>query len=56
MGGRPEPMEAMFPGTCAWCLERIAEGDSIALLEEDGDWVHERCAEEADAEGQGWDG
>lgn len=36
---------ARWPSRCAACDERIEEGDEIALLEEDDEWVHRRCAE-----------
>lgn len=38
--------DAAFPSRCAVCDEPIFEGDLIALLEPDGEWVHEQCADE----------
>jgi len=45
VSGRPV-IDAAFPSRCGWCDQRIEEGDRIALLEPDGEWVHEGCAEE----------
>lgn len=37
--------DADFESRCECCDETISEGDRIALLEPDGAWVHEACAE-----------
>lgn len=31
---------------CAVCGETIFEGDAIAYLTDEGEWVHEDCAEQ----------
>lgn len=39
-------MEALWRSKCPACDEWIEEGDTIA--KEDGEWIHEDCAEEPD--------
>lgn len=36
--------EATYRSKCAACGEWIEEGDQI-VPDEDGEWLHERCAE-----------
>lgn len=37
---------AAFESRCSCCNLAILEGDTLALLEPGGEWVHEECAEE----------
>jgi hypothetical protein len=39
------PLEATYRSKCSVCGEWIEEGDLIAT-NENGDWVHEECADE----------
>lgn len=39
-----DPILARYPGRCDECNEPIFVDDSI--IEVDGDWVHEECADE----------
>lgn len=48
MSGR-NVVEAAFESRCIWCDNQIYEGDSIAREQGDGEWMHEACAEEAEA-------
>lgn len=36
--------DARFPGRCGVCDERYEEGDRIARLPGDEEWVHASCA------------
>lgn len=47
MSDRPT-REAAFDSRCAGCDGQILAGDTITLLVDDGEWVCERCADEAD--------
>lgn len=38
--------EAAYDSRCAICDTSIAEGETVALLEGDFEWVHLECAEE----------
>lgn len=44
-GERPT-IDAAFASRCSCCDLAILEGDTLALLEPGGEWVHEQCAEE----------
>lgn len=47
MGLRSLPAtEARFPGRCGVCDGRYEEGDRIAKLPGDEEWVHAACAAE----------
>lgn len=41
-------IEATYESRCAWCDGNIIEGDSIEECE--GEWVHEKCAQEMEDE------
>ena len=41
-------MKARFDGRCGLCQGSIREGDDIVEVE--GEWVHESCADDADDE------
>ena len=47
MADRPTKI-AEYRSRCSVCDEDIEEGEAIALLEDDGEWVHTDCADEVD--------
>lgn len=40
-------IEAAFESRCPWCDLQINEGEWIDKAEENGEYMHEECAEEA---------
>lgn len=45
-----ETREAAHDSRCAICDMAISQGEMIALLEDDWEWVHRECAEKE----RGW--